>query len=822
MRQALRSRLSYLDRRLGADLPDGSWANDFPGLLGRDTEGSPEKQPQVEVMTPERLMNALRQSPQEVLDRFSLFIIDEAHLISQKGGRGLLLEGLLTILDASDSRLILLSGVIGNAASLAAWTSDGGEDTLFTDAWRAPRRLHILTSTVKIKDSRTVIQGRRGATKTRYELSGQLAVRPTRATKRHLATSSDHPVGHLVLNENKERIPADSTPAYVVTARTATRLLRAGSLLMVVSFRATARDAAKVIAAEMEIDPRSLGLADSLAARLGGDHPLVGCVRKGVAYHHAGLPVEVQEAVEDAVRSETLKAVVATSTLTDGVNLPVRTVVIATTEYANQDPGQRMSPAQLLNAVGRAGRAGKESEGWVVLALSKALQDTDFDRLMPSPSDLEVRSTLTSEEALAQLTEAETLISETQDAVLRLPIDSAAGGFVNYVWFILHALDHVPHISNARNWRTVVTRLFAFTQLPDNLKARWLTIADAVAVSYELTPPESRRRWAQAGTSLKSAKVIESIATALADQVELVEDPQDLMLYETLDVLKEQDVYSKLLELPERGKVWKFRRSARGKAIQVDVDAVVRNWIAGRELNDLAISHLSDVPDPAYRLEQMVDAVSEGLQHYLSWTVGLVVAQANEILLSRFTLGELYPGTAAHVRYGVDTPTAIDLLIHDVKSRRLAHDIGKIAQDRDLDEESLRTYLSELHIRGWRDELGATPTDVLDLLQYLRGGDRHKLGELMATGSTTAEVRYTRRILVDERDVEPLGVTLVSAFDGDEIQVMTENQTLLGVIVARDHASVAAVLESGLPLEHSLERTSVTISRAGTDPLSFT
>jgi replicative superfamily II helicase len=41
----------------------------------------------------------------------------------------------------------------------------------------------------------------------------------------------------------------------------------------------------------------------------------------------------VQEAVEDAIRSETIRAVVATSTLTDGVNLPVRTVVIATTEY---------------------------------------------------------------------------------------------------------------------------------------------------------------------------------------------------------------------------------------------------------------------------------------------------------------------------------------------------------------------------------------------------------------------------------------------------------------------------------------------------------
>ena len=342
-------------------------------------------------MTPERLMNALRQYPQEVLSRFSLFIIDEVHLIAESGGRGLLLEGLLSLLDASGARLMLLSGVMGNAASLAAWTSTGQAEVLFTDEWRAPRRLHVLLGTEKIEESRTDIPARRrgGKDKTRYDLHAHLAVRPTSATEQHLATSKETPIGQLVLGPDNKRItgPGNTSPAYATTAKTATLLLRAGSLLMVVSQRATARDAAKVMADELEDDPRSQGLADALAARLGDDHPLVGTVRKGVAYHHAGLPVEVQEAVEDAIRSETIKAVVATSTLTDGVNLPVRTVVIATTEYDGQDPAFRMSAAQLLNAVGRAGRAGKESEGWIVLALQKALTDSDFDRLTPAPTN---------------------------------------------------------------------------------------------------------------------------------------------------------------------------------------------------------------------------------------------------------------------------------------------------------------------------------------------------------------------------------------------------------------------------------------------------
>ncbi|MDR6175479.1 hypothetical protein QE364_000098 [Nocardioides zeae] len=820
MRQGLRPRLRYLDRRLGADLPDGFGAQD---LFGDDTAGDTDGAgplPQVEVMTPERLLNALRQNPQEVLSRFSLFIIDEVHLIGESGGRGLLLEGLLSLLDASGARLILLSGVMGNAASLAAWTSAGQVDVLFSDEWRAPRRLHVLMGTKKIEESRTVIpaRSRRGKDKTRYDLQARLAVRPTSATERHLVTSKDTPIGQLVLGPDNKRLTGkgNTSTTYSTTAKTAALLLRAGSLLMVVSHRATARDAAKVMADELDEDPHSQGLADALAVRLGDDHPLVGTVRKGIAYHHAGLPVEVQEAVEDAVRNETIKAVVATSTLTDGVNLPVRTVVIATTEYDGQDPAFRMSAAQLLNAVGRAGRAGKESEGWIVLALQKSLSGSDFDRLTPGPADLEVRSTVAKPSALDALAEAEALVAQTQDAILRLTPDKETGGFVNYVWFILHVLDQVPDLASTRTWRGIVERLFAFTQLPEDLKERWLALAETVASQYAQMPPASRRRWAQAGTSLASAAVIESIAKELADQLQQLGGPDEQTLAETLDLLADRNVHARLLALPEAKKYWVFRKSVRGDLITVDADSIIRDWISGRALTELANTHLTAVSDSALRLEQMVDAISEGVQHYLSWTVGLVIAQANDILLSRLSPMQLFANTAAHLRYGVDTALAINLLIRDLKSRTLAQELGRIADETGLDEEGLRDYLSERHIQGWRTELGATPTDVLDLLQYVQGGDRHKLAEMMATGAVTAQARVE-----DEGPVDPMSVTVVVSADGDELRLLAGDRKVLGVIVARDHAGVAAVLDSGLLLDFTLQGSLVTITRAAAGQLSF-
>lgn len=811
MRQALRSRLRYLDKRLGADLPDGFGMQE---LTDDDVE-----LPQVEVMTPERLMNALRQSPQDVLSRFSLFIIDEAHLIAQTGGRGLLLEGLLAILDASGARMLLLSGVVGNAATLASWTAAGQGEVLFTDNWRAPRRLHVLTTSERIDESQRTLPGRRGRPgNTVYNLRALLAVRPTDGTEQRLVTGADRPVGQLVLGPDNRKRSA-STPGYQTTARMAVRLLGAGSLLMVVSTRPLARDAAKAMAEELEEDPGTQGLADALAARLGSEHPLVACVRKGVAYHHAGLPVEVQEAVEDAVRDETIAAVVATSTLTDGVNLPVRTVVIATTEYAGQDPRQRMSPAQLLNAVGRAGRAGKESEGWIVLAVQQRLNSELFDRLSPTTAELEVHSTLTTASALEALAEAEALIAQTQDAIMRLPYDQEAGGFVNYVWFVLHALSLVPSLARAGSWRDVVSRLFAFTQLPDDLKARWMALAERAVSTYAQTAPESRRRWAQAGTSLGSAAAIESIAVGLADQVQQLGGFGPYDLQQTLELLAEQDVYAQLLALPEAARNWKFRASSNGPRIDVDAAAVVRDWIDGHDLNDLAQTHLATIASPTFRLEQMVDGISEGVQHYLSWTVGLVISQTNEILLSRLSPLQLFEHAAAHLRYGVDTPLAVELLIRDVKSRSLARDLGRLARDRNLGTTELREYLNDLHVRGWRQELNATPTDVLDLLEYVQGRERHKLGEMMARGTVTVGLqrRGGEEVAQGTRPVR-----VAPSDDGGALDVVGLDGEHLGVVVARDHAGTLALLGSGLQIDMEATGSTITMTRAAAGQLSFT
>jgi replicative superfamily II helicase len=92
-------------------------------------------------------------------------------------------------------------------------------------------------------------------------------------------------------------------------------------------------------------------------------------VLDGVAFHHAGLSKSDKDHVEQWFREGTVKLLFSTSTLAWGVNLPARCVVIRDTKYHDPLEGEvDMSPLDVLQMLGRAGRPGYDDAGyaWVV------------------------------------------------------------------------------------------------------------------------------------------------------------------------------------------------------------------------------------------------------------------------------------------------------------------------------------------------------------------------------------------------------------------------------------------------------------------------
>ncbi|MCF8589912.1 DEAD/DEAH box helicase [Gordonia liuliyuniae] len=818
MRQALSSRLRILHKSLGDDLPDfGSMnLNDLLAFFSETTSAA-----SVEIMTPERLSHLLRRDPDGVLGRFTMFVIDEAHLVAEPH-RGFLLESILSVLGTSDARLVLLSAVMGNAQQVASWLDDSSPNTLFSSDWRGPRRLHSVLNSEIVWDSARELKTRSVVYPVRkeFDVIGKLRIKPAEAATKILWTDRERPLGVRQLEypagRGKPRV-GKSTAFYKICAKTACAFLPAGSLLMIVTRRDFARNAATVMAAGLPISNRTGKLIGFLVERLGVEHPLIECVRYGIGYHHAGLPVDVLDALEQAIRSENLLALVATSTLTDGVNLPVRTVLIAETSYPTQDKSQHYDAARLLNAVGRAGRAGRETEGWIILALQQESKASDFDKLRPAVDDLLIESTLTSDEALETLEEAEALLASSADELFTLA-DSAAASFASFVWFVLSAHQRLEELATSNNIIASVKRLLAFDQMSPELAARWIAFAQRITGIYEHTPADSRHRWAIAGTSLGSARELERLAMRVADLVATTySDPTDdgrarvLTLREALNVLDEVAVFDTLLALPESGKVWTFKKTpAKRETLEIEVAPFLQGWLEGLDTPSLAAATQPMVSDAAWRLEQTVDAISGAIEHFFSWTIGVLVEQANGILSEADAPIRLPEDLPLMIRYGVDTPQAVAILSRGVRSRRLAHAVGRKAAGMGLQLDETITWLRMLHISGWVDEFDATPREIEDLADLTRDVSATSLlRQLLSSAEATANLHQP----MDPYPLSEIPVSLRADRAAEPIEVWTvgEASYRIGLVAAEHHADYIALVKAGLSFSVRTEGGVLTI-----------
>ncbi|WP_255151584.1 DEAD/DEAH box helicase [Halorarius halobius] len=144
------------------------------------------------------------------------------------------------------------------------------------------------------------------------------------------------------------------------------------ALTFVASRQDTVRAAEKArdVIAERDIDIGARGDYDlHTAAQDLRNDTLRQSVVDGVAFHHAGLSREDKNAVEEWFKEGQIQLLFSTSTLAWGVNLPARCVVIRDTKLHDPLEGEvDMSPLDVLQMLGRAGRPGYDDQGyaWVV------------------------------------------------------------------------------------------------------------------------------------------------------------------------------------------------------------------------------------------------------------------------------------------------------------------------------------------------------------------------------------------------------------------------------------------------------------------------
>ncbi|WP_295193381.1 DEAD/DEAH box helicase [uncultured Brevundimonas sp.] len=311
------------------------------------------------VATPEKLDFALRNDP-GLLDDVGLVVLDEGHTIGlgeREVRYEVQIQRLLRRADAGQRRIVCLSAVLPENDQLddfVAWLSTDQENGLVFKDWR-PTRLRF----------GEVDWSNRGG-KLNITLGDETPYIPRFLTSRE-------PPKVAGRGQRKKLFPCDQRELVLATTW---RLIEDGQTVLIYCpqrrsvepFATTIVDlhSRGLLSELINADDPRLAKALAIGAEwLGADHPLLQCLRLGVAVHHGALPTPYRRELEALLRDGILKVTVSSPTLAQGLNLSATTLVF----QGLRGHSGVIAAHEFRNIVGRAGRAFVDVQGLVLYPL---------------------------------------------------------------------------------------------------------------------------------------------------------------------------------------------------------------------------------------------------------------------------------------------------------------------------------------------------------------------------------------------------------------------------------------------------------------------
>jgi len=343
--------LSFQDENINVDALSDVLQNDFEidqflGLL---------LQPIILVVTPEKLLYVLRHHPNITLN-LKLVIFDEGHQFDS-GRRGVTYELLITSLKEllpDDTQKILISAVVPNAEEIGEWLN--GDRNV-------AKGEHLLPTSKSIgfaswKDALGRIQYVENSIDTFFV--------PRVIEKQKL---------QLQKREWKDRVFPENDGKDIALFL-GIKLSINGSVAIFCGRKDTAINICKRV---VEIIGRNYSVANLsnisnsqeiqtltnlCIANFGEESIEAQSAKYGIFAHHNNIPHGIRIAIEYAMRNNFIHFVVCTSTLAQGVNLPIRYLIV-TSFYQGKE---LIRVRDFHNLIGRAGRAGKYVEGSILFS----------------------------------------------------------------------------------------------------------------------------------------------------------------------------------------------------------------------------------------------------------------------------------------------------------------------------------------------------------------------------------------------------------------------------------------------------------------------
>lgn len=98
----------------------------------------------------------------------------------------------------------------------------------------------------------------------------------------------------------------------------------------------------------------------------------------GIGIHYGDLPEQIKKSVEFDYNCGNLKLLICTNTIGQGINFPIKNLILDNVYYNPGSKESKLSINDYNNLVGRAGRAEKETEGLILFVNNSPTDNKDF------------------------------------------------------------------------------------------------------------------------------------------------------------------------------------------------------------------------------------------------------------------------------------------------------------------------------------------------------------------------------------------------------------------------------------------------------------
>ena len=307
----------------------------------------------VVVMTTEILRNLIYEDPKR-LDAVDYVVLDEVHYIDDFP-RGSVWEEI--VIQAPRSiKLVGLSATIGNYQEIADWMAEnrGGMETVFHNVRPVELKMWVA---IQNRFS-ALFKGDGGIDQRTWSKAAEEEEASYRVGRFTRLPSNDL----LKVIEELRRLDILPSIYFIFSRRGCREALQRCSYHELDLTTPEEKEAIDRVAAE-----RLLALKDrdeeSLFRRMVDSRLL----RRGLAEHHAGLLPYHKEMVEQLFQRGLIKVVFATETLSLGINMPARGVVVSSFTKFDGVSFSNLTTGELTQLMGRAGRRGIDVIGHGVI-----------------------------------------------------------------------------------------------------------------------------------------------------------------------------------------------------------------------------------------------------------------------------------------------------------------------------------------------------------------------------------------------------------------------------------------------------------------------